>query len=394
MKAFEVLRIMIFALPLGIFATFGVFTVVTSTMKVRRIDVILRSLLCFYFSCAVISSALFLAYYFFYDIFAWFDIIYCAAVVFTMVLFHHFLCFAVQSEKRFSPLHYIIPALVCCALYAVKLSLPGHWTREGSTLIFCNILIYAVIYSLLSVLEMHRFHVQQSIANGTPEAIDRSRAILFILEVLMFPICFGLLPFFGGQRPDLIVSILLMVSILTALTMNIPLTYAIIRHYTLSDGSLSLFDQLTRDVATARLEDNLSGLPEGGQAAGVSRPAKRIYRNYTRKHRTTGQLIEIDKTEFENYFRKHKPYLNPNLSIGDLVESLHSNRTYISKFVNRIYGMNFSSYINMCRLRELERLMAAPGNRHKTPAVLYSQAGFGSYRSYLNAKKQYEINTI
>jgi AraC-like DNA-binding protein len=115
-------------------------------------------------------------------------------------------------------------------------------------------------------------------------------------------------------------------------------------------------------------------------------PVKRIYRKYSQRHLASGQLIEVDKTVFESYFRKNKPFLNPYLTINDLIEPLHSNRTYLSKFINRTYRMNFNTYINTCRLHEMDKLLAMPGNRHKTPASLYSQAGFRSYRNYLNAK--------
>ncbi|MCS3102171.1 hypothetical protein NXW38_25100 [Bacteroides ovatus] len=62
------------------------------------------------------------------------------------------------------------------------------------------------------------------------------------------------------------------------------------------------------------------------------------------------------RKKFEKYIYEHRPYLNPDLRITDLMQAFHTNRTYISRFINREYGMNFSRYINMLRLREMEAL--------------------------------------
>jgi AraC-type DNA-binding domain-containing proteins len=106
-----------------------------------------------------------------------------------------------------------------------------------------------------------------------------------------------------------------------------------------------------------------------------------------------GGLVEIDKKVFETYFFKHKPYLNPNFRISDLIDPLQSNRTYISKFINRTYKMNFSSYVNHCRLREMERLLQLPMNKGKKMSEIIVQAGFSNYRNYLRAKKQFSMDT-
>lgn len=101
------------------------------------------------------------------------------------------------------------------------------------------------------------------------------------------------------------------------------------------------------------------------------------------------EKTRIDKKQFQDYFREHKPYLNPDLTIYDLVEPLGSNRTYISGFINQVYGMSFSSYVNRCRFRELERLRALPSNKGKSEATLAVKAGFRKCRNYLYVKKQF-----
>ncbi len=80
--------------------------------------------------------------------------------------------------------------------------------------------------------------------------------------------------------------------------------------------------------------------------------------------------------------------LDPDLKIGDLLLPLGTNRTYLSNFINSNYGTNFRGFINRCRIEELGRLAALPGNKGKNIAELVPQAGFGSYRSYLRARRE------
>lgn len=99
------------------------------------------------------------------------------------------------------------------------------------------------------------------------------------------------------------------------------------------------------------------------------------------------QAATLDRERFERYLRESKPYLDPKVRITDLAAGLNSNRTYISAFINREYGMNFSRFINSLRLKELDRLYNSPKYAGNTTIELVSMAGFSSYRSYLRAKE-------
>lgn len=91
---------------------------------------------------------------------------------------------------------------------------------------------------------------------------------------------------------------------------------------------------------------------------------------------------------FEKYMHHKKPFLDPELRIIDLAIALHTNRTYMSTFINRQYGMNFSRYINRLRLKELERLRSLAEYSHLTGSELVEKAGFSTYRGYLRFKKE------
>ncbi len=96
----------------------------------------------------------------------------------------------------------------------------------------------------------------------------------------------------------------------------------------------------------------------------------------------------LNKERFEKYMREEKPYLNPELKITTLTGGLQTNRTYLSTFINRTYGMNFNAYINDCRLREMESLLADSTYAGECMTELAIRAGFGCYHSYRRAKKR------
>ncbi|MCD8167397.1 MAG: hypothetical protein LUE93_15575 [Bacteroides sp.] len=228
---------------------------------------------------------------------------------------------------------------------------------------------------------MYKFQLTLAIESGTVASMDKYSAIPFVCELLLYPIVTILFLLLWGADPGIIVSVALIACLLLALTMNIPLTYSLIRHYTgQSLSEASLFEtSMARPFPVMERQYRNEVEMQGTQLPQESQPKP------TKRKETT----KIDKRAFQDYFRKHKPYLNPNLTIYDLVEPLSSNRTYISEFINRVYGMSFSSYVNYCRFRELERLKALPSNKGKKEATLAAKAGFGKYRNYLYVKKQF-----
>jgi AraC-like DNA-binding protein len=89
-----------------------------------------------------------------------------------------------------------------------------------------------------------------------------------------------------------------------------------------------------------------------------------------------------DRLAFERYIRKQKPYLSPDLKITDLLLPFHTNRHYMSEFINKEYGMNFNKYINTLRLQEMEKMRGNSKYDTLSDVELALAAGFSSYRSY------------
>ncbi len=104
---------------------------------------------------------------------------------------------------------------------------------------------------------------------------------------------------------------------------------------------------------------------------------------------TTPSLnVNIDRERFEGYIQKEKPYLNPEFRIADLAQDIGSNRTYVSMFIKSTFGTNFSGYLNTLRLEEFDRIATSGGMANTTKADIASEAGFGTYKSYMRARAQ------
>lgn len=90
----------------------------------------------------------------------------------------------------------------------------------------------------------------------------------------------------------------------------------------------------------------------------------------------------IDQMRFEKYVKEHKPYLNSELKMSDFTKYVGTNRTYLSHFINKNYGMNFRAYINMLRLEEFRELKSSLHHKGLSEEELVYMAGFKSYKSY------------
>ena len=106
---------------------------------------------------------------------------------------------------------------------------------------------------------------------------------------------------------------------------------------------------------------------------------------------------KIDKEEladFKNkivtYFNAEKPYLDPKLKLETLAEQMGYTRNCFSALVNQAYRMNFNTFINRWRLKELAAISKASATKRLSRARQVILAGFGSYDSYQRAEQHAE----
>lgn len=85
---------------------------------------------------------------------------------------------------------------------------------------------------------------------------------------------------------------------------------------------------------------------------------------------TTTKKIEEKLDEW----KKRKSFLRQRITIMDLCREIGINRTYISKFINETYGLNFNAWINHLRIEEAKRRITAA--RRRNLSEIAEQVGF------------------
>lgn len=88
-----------------------------------------------------------------------------------------------------------------------------------------------------------------------------------------------------------------------------------------------------------------------------------------------------------DYFMECKPYLNPNLTINDVVEVVFSNKLYISEAISQCTGRNFCQFVNYYRVIHAVELFRADTNLKVLE--LATKSGFNSVVSFGMAFRLY-----
>lgn len=81
-------------------------------------------------------------------------------------------------------------------------------------------------------------------------------------------------------------------------------------------------------------------------------------------------------------FIEPKLYLNPQLKLGDMVRSVGTNRTYMSRYLNEVLKTSFYDYVNGLRLEYALELIEQSQYSIKAIAAI---AGFNSYSTFRRA---------
>ncbi len=270
-----------------------------------------------------------------------------AAYVFIPVMFYHIVYYPFHiGGKRFSPLNYLLPVPVIAAiLTVVSLVTPAVDTVQGigsALSIFLegpSGLLPALAYCVPATILLAR-HSREVVARNKKD--DARQIGVKPSQWMVVFICLGGVLLLLGVAASFSVNNTLLICMNGAVmsTQVILFTYHIIRRKYLWNVGL-----------------------------GSSR-AKRE---------------ELSRTTLENYFHARRPYTDPEFKLIDLAEAMGVNRSEISNFINRAYGMNFKRYVNRWRLEEFQRLMALPSNERKSPYKIFPLAGFSNSRHYQRA---------
>ena len=76
--------------------------------------------------------------------------------------------------------------------------------------------------------------------------------------------------------------------------------------------------------------------------------------------------------------QRDKPYLNPDLTIQDLSDTLDISRHHITQVINEQLKKNFYMFVNEFRVEEAKQRMADQHNDHLTMLAIAYDSGFNS----------------
>ncbi|MBS1321146.1 MAG: helix-turn-helix transcriptional regulator [Parabacteroides sp.] len=272
------------------------------------------------------------------------------------------------ERKRFPAYHFILPSCVTITVYVIAFIAPfrQRWnaiygnevsvTTAVIDTIFIVCILLSILYSGLSLLRIKSY--KRQVANYSADIYRMS--LDWLSFIILFRVVLQTLPIAG-----LILGIGLFnkLGFIWAFT-TLP---AVFTHIVLCLNILSENYVIIEPVTAKEKEMTASG-------------------NYA----------QLGRQRVETYLEDKKPYLNPEFKITDMARDLLSNRTYISAFINREYGMNFNRFINNYRLKEVERLRSEAVQRKQKISSLeiVIHAGFSNYRSYFRAKNMVKNDAV
>lgn len=88
--------------------------------------------------------------------------------------------------------------------------------------------------------------------------------------------------------------------------------------------------------------------------------------------------IKEYKSILENFIKKNKPFLNPNLSLKELGGNIDLHPNKLSWLLNTEFNKNFNDFINYFRLNHFKTIALDPKNSHLTILGLAYDSGFNS----------------
>ena len=126
------------------------------------------------------------------------------------------------------------------------------------------------------------------------------------------------------------------------------------------------------------------------------RPGKRLlmrlpiihYKNSTLSTETKAKI----KQKIITFFEKEKAYLNPDLSMDVLSESLKIPKYQLTEVLNIEIGKSFFQFVNFYRVEAVKKMLTDPTNKYSIEAIGYD-CGFSSKSSFYTVFKSMTAET-
>lgn len=306
----------------------------------------------------------------------------CAAPALYYIIF---LMTSGERPRKFPRIHFVLPLAIpavltvwmCFVPFDVPLgivaggrALNAQWpvfSRVFSSIMMVE-LCFITGYILLSVLRLRQY-LRSLPQSKRVAARHQLRWVNAMMVCVILAPTHPLITLFVTIRDTDSVYCLLLLCTLTIIAMEITLLYNLQQH---NYPALDIRPKHKRTEAAPQT------------------PAPGITEKAAVPHAGRTHVKHFSQKELDNYFRKHKPYLDPQVKLTTLAGEVGLTREELSKFINRTYGVNFNVFIGQWRLRELEALRKLKKNKDLPVKLLLNHAGFSYYNSYLRARREAE----
>lgn len=370
--------------------TCGVLIVLSLRDCLMQEEYRLKKILLIYLSLSALGWYMTFCYEFHPVLFTWLNVLCLLSFVLPSLFFFRIVRYLTRLGKRerFSPLHYLLPAILAVVLLIWSLFVPLNVQVEivkGKALVFPAgyelyarfftlkpflRVVFGIAYYILTIVVLVQYSKN---TRGKQTSLRKSVGwVIFLVGISVASLLSSLLPTFM-PRVKILHSLWTLAASCAIAFQHILLSYHIIRR----KYRLYITQE---DVLKKAILGEINAVADTSVSSGLIKqtvPASRSQRRYY-----NGKLT---RDRFEACFRNKKPWLNPACKIADLVELLDVNRTVLSAFINKTYGMNFNRYLNRWRIEELDRLRSLTSNQDKSARSLIGKAGFDNYRTYLRA---------
>lgn len=103
--------------------------------------------------------------------------------------------------------------------------------------------------------------------------------------------------------------------------------------------------------------------------------------------------VQLELDELNKFMEKHKPYMEPDLTIESLAEMHGMESKDLSTLINYHLGQNFFNFINTHRINKAKIILKNPNQKTTTILQVLYEVGFNSKSSFNTAFKKYTGQT-
>ncbi len=118
-------------------------------------------------------------------------------------------------------------------------------------------------------------------------------------------------------------------------------------------------------------------------------PRLNVVKEKYQKSSLNGEMAKIKLKNIQDIMETKRPYLNPELKLADLANSLGLSENHLSQVINQELGWNFYDFINEYRVKEAQQRLLDPSQKNYTVLAIALDVGFNSNASFYRTFKKF-----